>query len=256
MRVAILKYVLFSIVICSFEYAKNELYLVNERNIYHERNITNFRNNRILADTDNQFDLNEFYQSILSLADQFNEYNVDDEKIIYLRNIINSHVKKHKENNTLPNLNNVNRKTKKLIDELRKELEEVKKELDNKRNDELPIQQIQDKRITKKDKNTYVLEQKDFKHLENYENILETEDGKIENEYNEITSNNNYKEPKTNRKFKKVKKKLFKMMITSSTFLAIILSSGLAIPFMLLITQDLFDGIKNWWEIYELNIKK
>ncbi|SCL82276.1 fam-b protein [Plasmodium berghei] len=54
MRISILKYVLFSIVICSFEYAKNELYFVNDRGIYLERNVMHFRNNRILADVDNK----------------------------------------------------------------------------------------------------------------------------------------------------------------------------------------------------------
>ncbi|CDU17377.1 fam-b protein [Plasmodium yoelii] len=107
MRISILKFVFFSIIICSFEYAKNELYFVNERSICLERNITKFRNNRILADVDNQFDLNDFYQSTLSLVDQFNDCN-DDEEITNLRNIIDSQIKKHKESNTLPDLNNEN----------------------------------------------------------------------------------------------------------------------------------------------------
>ncbi|ETB57260.1 hypothetical protein YYC_05056 [Plasmodium yoelii 17X] len=47
-------------------------------------------------------------------------------------------------------LNTVDNKTRDIIHELRKELEEVKKELDNKRNDELEIQPIEDKKITKK----------------------------------------------------------------------------------------------------------
>ncbi|ETB57312.1 hypothetical protein YYC_04820 [Plasmodium yoelii 17X] len=61
MRVSILKFVFFSIIICFFEYAQNELYYVNERKIYLERNIPNFRNNKILADADNQLDLNSAY---------------------------------------------------------------------------------------------------------------------------------------------------------------------------------------------------
>ncbi|CXH16340.1 Protein of unknown function (DUF2031), putative, partial [Plasmodium berghei] len=63
MRVSILKYVFFSIIICSFEYAKNELYLVNDRSIFLEMNLINFRNNRVLAYADNEFDLYDFYQS-------------------------------------------------------------------------------------------------------------------------------------------------------------------------------------------------
>ncbi|EAA19320.1 hypothetical protein [Plasmodium yoelii yoelii] len=150
MRISILKFVFFSIIICSFEYAKNELYFVNERSICLERNITKFRNNRILADVDNQFDLNDFYQSTLSLVDQFNDCN-DDEEITNLRNIIDSQIKKHKESNTLPDLNNVDKKTKKLIHGLHKEIEEFKKELDNKGDNELAIQPIHDKIIIKKE---------------------------------------------------------------------------------------------------------
>ncbi|SBW38096.1 Protein of unknown function (DUF2031), putative, partial [Plasmodium berghei] len=73
MRVSILKYVLFSIVICSFEYSKNELYFVNDRGIWLERNVINFRNNRILSYADNEFDLNGFYQSTLNLANQLGD---------------------------------------------------------------------------------------------------------------------------------------------------------------------------------------
>ncbi|CAD2105366.1 fam-b protein [Plasmodium vinckei petteri] len=139
MRVSILKFVLSSIIICSFEYAKNasytlfyysfliylfyinfifllhvsEIYYVNERSIYLEMDVINFRNNRILTGVDGQFDLYDFYESILSPSNQFNGYNDDDEEIKNLQNIIDSHITKHKENNTLPNLNNVDKKTKK-----------------------------------------------------------------------------------------------------------------------------------------------
>ncbi|CAD2097707.1 fam-b protein [Plasmodium vinckei lentum] len=157
MIVSILKFVLFSIIICSYEYAQNELYFINERNIYIERNIINFKNNRILADRDNQFDLYDFYESNLSLANQFSDYIDDDEEITNLRNVIDSHIKNHKESNTLPNLNNVDGKTKKLIYELQKELEEVKTELDNIRNGEIPIQPIQEKGIIGMDENISVL---------------------------------------------------------------------------------------------------
>ncbi|ETB63458.1 hypothetical protein YYC_00216 [Plasmodium yoelii 17X] len=251
------------------------LYFVNEGSIFLKNNITNFRNNRILVDADNQFDLNEFYQSILSVADQFDECNCNDKEIQYIRTIIDSQLKNHKANNTLPKLNNINKKTRKTINEIQKELEEVKKELDSKRDSEIGIQPIHDKVTIIKDENSYVSEQEDFKKLENSENILKTEDGKIidnklddkdnklddkdnklDDKDNKTTSINNYKEPKVKRRFKKIIKKLFKIMMTSSTFLAIILSSGLIIPFMLLITRGLFDGIKKWWKVYELNIKK
>ncbi|ETB56989.1 hypothetical protein YYC_05336 [Plasmodium yoelii 17X] len=158
MRARILKYVFFSIVICSFEYAKNELYFVNDRGIHLERNVINFRNNRILSDADNQFDLNEFYESTLSLVSQFNDYNGGNKEIEYLRNIIYSHIKKRKESNTSFNLKNVDSKTKKLINKFRKELEELTKELDNKINGELAIQPIHDKIIIKKNENSSVSE--------------------------------------------------------------------------------------------------
>ncbi|KEG02414.1 fam-b protein [Plasmodium vinckei vinckei] len=147
MRISILYFVFFSIIICSFEYGKNILHFINERNVYLERNIINLENNRILADGDKQFDLNHFYESTLSLVSQLNDHNDDDEVIKKIQNIIDSHINKHKESNTLPNLNNVDKKTKKLIYELRKELDEVKKEIDNIRNNKLAIQPIEDKRI-------------------------------------------------------------------------------------------------------------
>ncbi|SCN61670.1 fam-b protein [Plasmodium chabaudi adami] len=233
-----------------------ELYHVNERGIYLERNIIKSRNNRILVDVGNQFDLNDFYQSTLSLKNQLNGYNDDEKETPNLRNIIDSHVKNHKENNTLPNLNNVDKKTKKLIYEIRKELEETKKELDNKRNGDLAIQLIQNKRITKKDENIFALECKNFKQIKNEGNDLENEDYNFEGEYNEIISINNYKEFKTNRKFKKLLKKIFKTVMKSTAFLAIILTGGLIIPFMLLIMQDSFDETMNEWGFYGLHIKK
>ncbi|CAD2109190.1 fam-b protein [Plasmodium vinckei] len=95
---------------------------------------TKLINNRILADADNRFYLNNFYESTLNLANQFSDYIDDDKEITNLRNNIDSHIKKDKESNISPNLNNVDEKTKNLIYELQKELEEVKKELDNKRN--------------------------------------------------------------------------------------------------------------------------
>ncbi|SCL83656.1 fam-b protein, partial [Plasmodium berghei] len=142
-----------------------ELYFVNDRGICLERDVINFRNNRILVDVDNQFDLNNFYESTLSLINQFNDDNDDDEEIIYLRNSIDSHIKMHEENNTLPDLKNVDKKTEQLIDELRKELEDVTKELDNKRSGAVAMQFLHDKRIIKKDENSSVSEHEDLKQL-------------------------------------------------------------------------------------------
>ncbi|SCL81566.1 Protein of unknown function (DUF2031), putative [Plasmodium berghei] len=85
MRVSILKYVLFSIVICSFEYSKNELYFVNDRGIWLERNVINFRNNRILSYADNEFDLNGLNIIYISI-NNFNEYN----EIYYNIELMNS----------------------------------------------------------------------------------------------------------------------------------------------------------------------
>ncbi|ETB56435.1 hypothetical protein YYC_05580 [Plasmodium yoelii 17X] len=196
MRVNILKYVLFSIVICSFEYAKNvisvsiELYFVNDRGMYLERNVTNFRNNRILADADNQFDLNEFYQSILSLVNQFNDCNDDNKEITSIRNVIDSHIKKHKESNISLNFKNLDSKTKKKINKFRTELEEVKKELDNKMNSELEMQSIYDEQIVNKDENSYVSEHQDLEKLKN-------------DKYNEVILSRSYKKFKITRKMKK-----------------------------------------------------
>ncbi|CXI22308.1 fam-b protein [Plasmodium berghei] len=208
MRVSILKYVLFSIVICSFEYGKNELYLVNDRNICLEMNVINFRNNRILADADNEFDLNGFYQSTLNLANQLGDCIEGNKEIEYLINIIDSHIKKHKESNTSLDLKNVDSKTKTLIKELRKELEELKKHISDKTNGELSIQLIDDKIIIKKDENGSVSEHEDFKQLKNNEN-------------NKIASSNRHTESEL---IKKYRKEAIKLILSCLAYVAVAFS--------------------------------
>ncbi|CAD2097312.1 fam-b protein [Plasmodium vinckei] len=69
------------------EFYYNGIILYKRENIYLERNIINFRNNRILTDADNQFDLYDlydFYQSTSSFANHFNDYNDEEEDIIHL----------------------------------------------------------------------------------------------------------------------------------------------------------------------------
>ncbi|CAD2109180.1 fam-b protein [Plasmodium vinckei petteri] len=194
MKVSILKFVFFSIIICSFEYAQNELYFINGRNIYLERNIINFKNNRILADAGKEFDLNYFYESTLSLANEFSDYIDNDKKITNLRNIIDSSIKKHKGSNISPNLNNVDEKTKKLIYELQKELEEVKKELDNIRNYKIIIQPIQNKRMIIKGENISSSEHEDFSQLKNGGNLLDRKDNEV------VSSSKNKLKKKKNNK--------------------------------------------------------
>ncbi|CDU19171.1 hypothetical protein YYC_02086 [Plasmodium yoelii 17X] len=254
MRISILKFVFFSIIICSFEYAKNELYFVNERDIYLERNITNFRNNRILADVDNRFNLNDFYQSTLNLVDQFNDCN-GDEEITKLRNIIDSQIKKHKESNTLPDLNNVDKKTKKLINELLTELEEVKKEIDNKRNDEMAIQPIQDKRITKKDENISVSEHEGFNQLENEGNFLETANNKFKDEYHKIKGNKQYRTFKINEDIKRDEVGTFRraMMLAVTLFLVVIASGTMQL--LLLVAPFGLIIYKKWKRIKKYSFK-
>ncbi|CAD2103384.1 fam-b protein [Plasmodium vinckei] len=246
MRVRILKYVFFSIIIYSFEYAKNELYFINERNIYLERNIINFRNNRILADAYNQFDLYDFYQSTSNLASQFNDCNDDDEEITNLQNAIDSHIKKHKENNTLPNLNNVNGKTKKLIHELQKELEEKKRELDNIRNYELSINPIQDKRIIKRDENMSVSEHEGT--------TLETECYNFEDEYNEITSGISYNKIGVNENYKKSFKKFLKEWLVLVASYLVIVTSGMPSLTVILIPSTI-SLIKRFYENIQFSFK-
>ncbi|SCL86423.1 fam-b protein [Plasmodium berghei] len=227
MRVSILKCVLFSIVICSFEYAQNELYFVNDKGICLERNVMNFRNNRILAYADNEFDLNEFYQSTLSLASQLGDCVEGNKEIAHLRNIIDSHIKKHKGSSTSLDLKNVDSKTKKIIDDLRTELEEVKREIDNKRNGELAIHSIDDKIIIKKDENSSVSEHEDFKQLENNEN-------------NKIASSNCYMKSKLTKKYGKEATKFilsclgflaagFPVLIGGLYFMILFIPSGFSI---------------------------
>ncbi|SBW38217.1 Protein of unknown function (DUF2031), putative [Plasmodium berghei] len=208
MRISILKYVLFSIVICSFEYAKNELYFVNDRGVYLEGNVMNFRNNRILSDADNQYDLNEFYQSTLSLASQLGDCVEGNKEIAHLRNIIDSHIKKHKGSSTSLDFKNVDNKTKKIINKLRKELEELKKQIADKTNGELAIQPIDDKMIVKKDGNSSVSEHEDFKQLNNNEN-------------NKITSSNHHMKSKLIKKFRK---EAIKFIMSCLTFVAVVVS--------------------------------
>ncbi|ETB57992.1 hypothetical protein YYC_04768 [Plasmodium yoelii 17X] len=221
----------------TFNEHSEELYLVSERSICLERNIIKFRINRILADVDNKFNLNDFYQSTLSLANQLNGYYDDNEEIIYIRNAINSYIKKHAENNILLDLNNVYKKTKK-----------SKKELDSKRNGELAIQPIQDKIIIKKDENISVSEHEDFKQLENSENILETEDN-FKDEYNEVTSCEKYKELKTNQDKKKWINQLLKRILffIGACSMAKI-SEKLFIPFMILVGLISAEITKKWWK--------
>ncbi|SCL84197.1 fam-b protein [Plasmodium berghei] len=202
MRVSILKYVLFSIVICSFEYGKNELYFVNDRGICLERNVINFRNNRILAYADNEFDLYDFYQSTLNLANQVNDCNGDDEEILIDKNHTN---------------------------QIRYLHMLVKKEFDNKRNDELAIQSIENKKITKKDENNSVSEHENFRQLENCEHVLGTENNKID-----LSSNN---ELENHRRADKAAKKILKrgLLLIGISMMGI-LSGTLSIPFLVIVT--------------------
>ncbi|SCL90601.1 Protein of unknown function (DUF2031), putative [Plasmodium chabaudi adami] len=246
-----LKHVFFFNYYLFFEYSKNESNGVNERSIYLERNVINFRNNRILADADSQFDLYDFYQSTSSLANRFNDYN-DDEEMACLLNMIGSHVNKNKENNTIFNLNNVDKKTKKLIYELQKEFEETKKELDNIRNDELAIQPIQDKRIIKGDGNISVSEQ-EFKQLENSENILDTGYYNFEDEYNEITSSNSYKKFKIDKAIIKLGEEIIKLVLYTIIFLMIIATGGML--FLLLLIPYLYSILKKLHKMVKLELK-
>ncbi|SCL90132.1 fam-b protein [Plasmodium chabaudi adami] len=255
MRVNILKYVFFSIIICSFEYAKNELYFITETTKCLERNVLNFRNNRALADADSQFDLNNFYESTLSFANQFSDYIGDDKEMTNFRNDIDSQIKKHKENNTLPNLNNVDKKTKKLIYKLQKELEETTKELDNKRNGELAIQPVHDKRIMKKDENISVSEHEDFIQLEDHENVMGSEHDHFEYEYNRITSSISYKIYSIDKQINALMKRVFKAVAAYVVCFFMIVASGGKL-LILILTPYLISAIRNLRKISKLESKK
>ncbi|CAD2099532.1 fam-b protein [Plasmodium vinckei brucechwatti] len=215
MKVSIFKFVFFPFIICFFEYAKKELYFINGGNIYLERNIINFKNNRILADAGKEFDLNYFYESTLSLANQFSDYIDNDEKIKNLRNTIDSRIKKHKRSNISPNLNNIDEKTKNLIYELQKELEEVKKELDNIRNGKIQTQPIQNKRIIINDENISVSEHESFSQLKNGGNLLDRKHNEVvsssKNKLKKKKNNNNNKDVFDDEaNFKHIRSKKFK----------------------------------------------
>ncbi|KEG00200.1 hypothetical protein YYE_04956 [Plasmodium vinckei vinckei] len=255
MKIRILKYASFSIIICFFEYAKNELHFINEANKCLERNIINFKNNRILGDSDNQFDLNNYYQSTVSLINQFSDCSDDDEEITNLLNIIDSHIRKRKESNTLPNLNNINGRTKKLFYKVQKELEEAQKELDNMRNGELEIHPTQDKRIINKYENSSISEQEYIKQLKNYENVLETEHNHFEYIYNKITSANGYKRFKIDKDIIKLSGKTIKKTVLYAAGFLIIVSTGGTVLLLLLVPY-LYSIIKNIRKIVKLEIKR
>ncbi|SCL91470.1 Protein of unknown function (DUF2031), putative [Plasmodium chabaudi chabaudi] len=80
------------------------------RIIYLGRNVINFRNNRILADVDNQFYLNNFYESNLNLVDACN-----DDEIKCIQYVIDKHVKKFKVSSMLFELKGINMGMKFLI---------------------------------------------------------------------------------------------------------------------------------------------
>ncbi|CAD2096867.1 fam-b protein [Plasmodium vinckei] len=247
MRASILKFVLFSIVICSFEYAPNGLHYANERNIYLERNVINFRNNRILADADKELDLNDFYNSTLELANQLNDCNGDKE-IACLRNVIDSHIQKNQESNTLLNLNNVDEETKNIIHDLQKELEKVKKELNNKGGNELATQSTQDKKTTKNDKNSSESKHGDFKQLKKEEISLKEKNNEI------VSSDNNElkNKPELNKPLRKLMKKAMLLIGVSYVF---ILAAGFGLPFLLLFTMISFGTIKKLWKHVKVDFK-
>lgn len=187
----------------------------------------------------------------MSLVDQFNEYNSDFEEITYNRNIIDSHIKKHKENNTLPDLNIVDKEAKKLINELRAEIEEVKKAIDNKMNGELEIQPMHDKKIIKKDENSSVSEREGFKKSKSFEKQLRTVNNKFKDKYYKIKSSKNYMKFLINKNIIKDKGKLQKLMMLSATILAVAIASGtmnillLLAPVGFLIFRKLWRSMKH-----------
>ncbi|VEV54739.1 fam-b protein [Plasmodium vinckei vinckei] len=255
MITSILKYVLLSIMICSFEYTQNELYYANERSIYLQSSVINFRNNRTLADADNQFDLNHFYESALDFVNVYNAYNDDDKEMACLLNMINSHVNKNKENNTLPNLNNISEEAKKLIYELQNELEEAKKELENLRNGKLEIQPIQDKNITEQDEYNSVSEHEGIKQLENEENFLEIKGDNFEDKYCEIISSNNYKKIKTNQKLIESGRKCIMASLTYIVSCILYISAGWS-GFTIMHVPYIASIFIKWYKFIKLEIKK
>ncbi|CAD2084030.1 fam-b protein [Plasmodium vinckei lentum] len=63
------KIVIFPVIICSLEYTKNILHDVRRgKHVHSQTSSINFRNHRILEGSKNQFDVNYFYESVMSVA--------------------------------------------------------------------------------------------------------------------------------------------------------------------------------------------
>ncbi|CAD2110816.1 fam-b protein [Plasmodium vinckei] len=79
-------------------------------------------NNRILADVNNQFYLNNFYESKLNIVDAFN-----DEGIKCIQNVIDKHIKKCMVSNMLFKLKGINMGMKILIHKVVMKLSKIPK---------------------------------------------------------------------------------------------------------------------------------
>ncbi|ETB60833.1 hypothetical protein YYC_02139, partial [Plasmodium yoelii 17X] len=97
---------------CIYLFYINLILLFDVLELCLERNIINIRNNRILSDGDNQFNLHEFYESTSSVENQVNDHDNDDEKNISIRNTVDSHVKKNKKSKKSLYSKNVDKKRK------------------------------------------------------------------------------------------------------------------------------------------------
>ncbi|EAA19626.1 hypothetical protein [Plasmodium yoelii yoelii] len=223
-------------------------YFISLQEIWDERNIIKFRSNRILGDVEKEFDLNDFYESTFSLTKQLNEYNDDNEEIIHIRNAINSYIKNHKDKSTLPDLNKLDKRTKKLIYKIREELKEVKKEIDNMGDSGITTKVIENKRIRKKDENNYVSEGEDYNQLKNEVNFLERE-------YRQpnLSSVNTYKNKrKINELYEGLKLRSILLVFLS---LVIIISGTVPIAFTVLCSVVSFETFIRSYQYIKLIMK-
>ncbi|VUC55979.1 fam-b protein [Plasmodium berghei ANKA] len=183
---------------------------------------------------DASLDINDFYDSSLSILDKYNDGNYDGEENIYTKQIINFHQTNFEYSDTSSKLKDIE-DVREFINEITSELEISKKENDNNREYEIAVEQNIDKRLVKKDIDLLISSCENLKELKHSEHILDIDVNNFEKKYNEVISGNNYNIVKCNSKFDETFKRFLKShALILPVVLLCLISGGFAIPFVIL----------------------